>query len=57
MATAAVSGLEATRRTEASVSVLLAVGVAGAIATGLTAWAVANSPILVDAKSIRSGEP
>ena len=52
MATAAVSGLEATRRTEASVSVLLAVGVAGAIATGLTAWAVANSPIIVDAKSV-----
>ena len=52
MATAAVSGPEATRRTDASVSVLLAVGAAGAVATGLTAWAVANSPILVDPKSV-----
>ena len=52
MATAAVSGLEGPRRTEASVSVLVAVGAAGALATGVTAWAVARSPILVDPKSV-----
>src|SRR4051795_7586641 len=52
MATAAVSRLKGTRRNEASVSVLLAVGAAGAVATGLTAWAVARSPILVDPKSV-----
>src|SRR3954469_8440737 len=52
MATAAVSGLKGTRRNEASVSVLLAVGAAGAVATGLTAWAVARSPILVDPQSV-----
>ena len=33
-------------------SVLLAVGAAGAVATGLTAWAVARSPILVDPKAV-----
>src|SRR3954452_5605502 len=52
MATEAVSRLKGTRRNEASVSVLLAVGAAGAVATGLTAWAVARSPILVDPKSV-----
>ena len=52
MATAAVSRLEWRKRTETSVFVLLAVGVAGTAATALTAWAVANSPILVN----RSGD-
>src|SRR3954447_24963277 len=52
MATEAVSRLKGTRRNEASVSVLLAVGAAGAVATGLTAWAVARSPILVDPQSV-----
>jgi hypothetical protein len=33
------------------VFVLVAVGVAGVVATGVTAWAVANSPILVNRPS------
>ena len=52
MTTAAVSRLEWGKRTETSVFVLLAVGAAGIVATALTAWAVANSPILVN----RSGD-
>src|SRR6478752_6942662 len=52
IASVAGSGREGTRRTEASVALLLGVGAAGAVATGLTAWTVARSPILVDAKSV-----
>ena len=47
MATAALPGLERRQRSEAHVFVLVAVGVAGAVATAVTAWAVARSPILV----------
>ena len=47
-----VSGLESGRRSEMRVVVVLAVGAAGAVATGLTAWAVARSPILVDPMSL-----
>ncbi len=52
MATASVSGLDWRRRTETPGLVLVAVGVAGIVATAVTAWAVANSPILVN----RSGD-
>jgi signal transduction histidine kinase len=52
MATASVSGLESTRRSEMRVVVVLAVGAAGVVATALTVWAVARSPILVDPTSL-----
>lgn len=52
VATASVSGLDWRRRTETPGLVLVAVGVAGIVATAVTAWAVANSPILVN----RSGD-
>ena len=52
MATASVSGVEASRRSEMSVAVALAVGAAGVVATALTAWAVARSPTLVDPMSL-----
>src|SRR3984885_1974528 len=48
MATASVPGLERSSRSDPRVFVLLAVGVAGAVATAVTAWAVSGSPILVD---------
>jgi len=48
MATTSVTGLEWSRRSDRRMFVLVAVGLAGAVATALTAWAVANSPILVD---------
>ena len=35
--------------------VVVAVGVAGIVATGVTAWAVANSPIWSIARAMRSG--
>ena len=52
MATASVSRLDWRRRAAPRALVLVAVGVAGIVATALTAWAVANSPILVDPKSV-----
>jgi signal transduction histidine kinase len=52
MATAAVPGLERSSRSDLRVFVLLAVGVAGAVATALTAWAVSGSPILADPMGI-----
>ena len=48
MATSSVSGLEWSRRSEMRVFVVLAVGVAGAVATAVMAWVTARSPILVD---------
>ena len=48
MATTSVSGLEASRRSEVRGVVLPAVAVAGIVATIAMAWAVANSPILLD---------
>ena len=48
VATASVSRLDWRRRAAPRALVLVAVGVAGIVATALTAWAVANSPILVD---------
>ncbi len=47
MATASVSGFRVGRRSASDALVLAAIGVAGAVATAATAWAVANSPILV----------
>jgi signal transduction histidine kinase len=52
MATASVSGLGLDRRTESRAFVLLTVGGAGAVASGVTGWAVARSPILVDPMSV-----
>ena len=52
VATASVSRLDWRRRAAPRALVLVAVGVAGIVATALTAWAVANSPILVDPKSV-----
>ena len=52
VATASVSRLDWRRRAGPRALVLVAVGVAGIVATALTAWAVANSPILVHAKSV-----
>ena len=52
MATTSVTRLNWRGRTETSAFVLLAVGAAGTVATAVTAWAVANSPILVN----RSGD-
>ena len=52
MATVSVSKLAWRRRVDQRAAVLVAVGVAGIVATALTAWAVANSPILVDPKSV-----
>jgi signal transduction histidine kinase len=48
MAVADVAGLDWTRRSERRVPVALAVGVAGLIAVGITAWAAASSTTLVD---------
>ncbi len=48
MATASPTGLDWRRRADTRAVVLVAVGVAGIVATAVTAWAVANSPILVD---------
>jgi len=48
MAVADVAGLDWTRRNEPRVPVALAVGVAGLIAAGITAWATASSTTLVD---------
>ena len=48
MATALVSGAQVHRRSELRGFVLPAVAVAGTVATIAMAWAVANSPILVD---------
>ena len=52
MATASVSGLDFRRRAETRTVVLVAVGVAGIVATAVTVWAVARSPILADPKSV-----
>jgi len=52
LATASVSGFDWRRRAETRTVLLVAVGVAGIVATAVTAWAVANSPILVG----RSGD-
>ena len=52
MATTSVSGLKWKGRTETSAFALLAVGAAGTVATAVTAWTVASSPILVN----RSGD-
>jgi signal transduction histidine kinase len=52
MATASVSGLEWSRRSGLRGFVLPFVGVAGVLATALTVWAVARSPILVDSTSV-----
>ena len=52
VATAPVSRLDWRRRAAPRAFVLVAVGVAGVVATALTAWAVARSPILVDPKSV-----
>ena len=46
--TASHSPLQVSRRDESRALVLIAVAVAGTLATIVTAWAVANSPILVD---------
>ena len=46
--TASHSPLQVSRRDESRAVVLIAVAVAGTLATIVTAWAVANSPILVD---------
>ena len=51
MATASASRLDWRRRAPPRPPVLVAVGVAGIVATALTAWAVANSPILVHPRS------
>lgn len=48
MATASFSALDWRRQPVAGTKVLVAVGVAGIAATAVTAWAVSNSPILVD---------
>lgn len=52
MATASISGLGAKERGAFGVLVLPIVGVAGVLATALTVWAVARSPILVDPMSL-----
>ena len=52
MASASVLELERSQRTELRVFVVLAVGVAGFVATALTVWAVARSPTLVDPTSV-----
>jgi hypothetical protein len=52
VATASVSRLDSRRRAAPRALVLAAVGVAGLVATALTGWAVANSPILVDPRSV-----
>ena len=52
MATASVSRPDWRRRAAPRALVLVAVGLAGIGATAVTAWAVANSPILVDPKSV-----
>ena len=52
MATASVSGLDLRRRVEPRRLVLVTGGVAGIVATAVTALGAANSPILVD----RSGD-
>jgi signal transduction histidine kinase len=53
LTTASVPGLERSQRTEVRVFVAVGVGVGvvGVVATALTAWAVARSPILVDRMS------
>lgn len=48
VATASVSGVQARPHRETRAAVLIAVVVAGTVATIVTAWAVGNSPILVD---------
>ncbi len=48
MATASISALPWTQRSDLRAVVLVAVGAAGALATAATVWAVAHSPILVD---------
>src|SRR3954453_23876271 len=52
VATASVSRRDWRRRAAPRAFVLVAVGVAGIGATAVTAWAVANSAILVDPKSV-----
>ena len=52
MATASFSRPDWRRRSAPRALVLVTVGVAGIVATALTAWAVANSPILVHAESV-----
>ncbi len=52
MATASISGSGAKERGAFRVFVLPIVGVAGVLATALTVWAVARSPILVDPTSL-----
>jgi hypothetical protein len=51
VATASVSETDWSGRADLRVVVLVAIGVAGLVATGVTAWAVANSPILVNRPS------
>jgi signal transduction histidine kinase len=46
------SGLQVNRREDSAVLAMVAVGIAGAVATGLTAWAVARSPILAAPGSV-----
>ena len=48
MTTSSVRASEVSRRSESRAVVLTAVAVAGTLATSVTAWAVANSPILAD---------
>src|SRR6478752_2989633 len=52
MRTTALTGSQGWSQHTKSVAVVSAVGVAGIVATAVTAWAVANSPILVDASRL-----
>ena len=52
MTTASLSGREWKRHADPRAAVLIAVGGAGFVATAVTAWAVANSPILVEPTSV-----
>ena len=52
MAKASFSAIPWSRRSDVRALVLGAVAVAGVVATTLTLWAVARSPILVDPKSV-----
>ena len=51
LASTSVSARQIDRREEPAVVVMVAVGIAGIVATAVTAWGVANSPILVDPMS------
>ena len=52
METASLSGVEFSRRSDTRVFAALAIGVGGVVATAVTAWAVARSPVLVDPRGI-----